>query len=239
MKVFTYNQYIKYIHKLRLNTILQVAEESEEYHLEGEERQYLYDKLIKTILNEEEEARKFINYFIEPQKFIETNELIRYTNNKSKEADLIYKLKGKEIFFLIEQQSTADITIQYKILNYCIDIIQKWSRSKKTGKNVGYPIVVPIVIYTGDKNWKIPKKFNYMFESYKINLEYNLVDINKLSKQELLAYDTILGHILLIKKSQNKEELIDNLCLIIKTTKNKDKLDKLADIIMEITEIKN
>ena len=77
-----------------------------------------------------------------------------------------------------------------------------------------------------------------MFESYKINLEYNLVDINKLSKQELLAYDTILGHILLIKKSQNKEELIDNLCLIIKTTKNKDKLDKLADIIMEIKYIR-
>ncbi len=248
MKIFTYNQYIKSIHTLRLNAVLQLAEESEKYQLEGENIRYSHDKLIKNILKEDEEARKFINSFIEPKKVIEKNQLVRYTNSyitnkyKSKEADLVYKLKDKEIFFLIEHQSTIDIKMPYRILNYCVDIIQEWSRNKKIGKDTKYPIVVPIVIYTGDKNWKIPQNFrdkqisSYVFERYKVDLEYNLVDINKLSKQTLLEQNTMFSYTMLIEKSKNKEELIDNLSLIIKTTKDKEKLEKLTNIIKYLLE---
>ena len=248
MKIFTYNQYIKSIHTLRLNAVLQLAEESEKYQLEGENIRYSHDKLIKNILKEDEEARKFINSFIEPKKVIEKDQLVRYTNSyitskyKSKEADLVYKLKDKEIFFLIEHQSTIDIKMPYRILNYCVDIIQEWSRNKKIGKDTKYPIVVPIVIYTGDKNWKIPQNFrdkqisSYVFERYKVDLEYNLVDINKLSKQTLLEQNTMFSYTMLIEKSKNKEELIDNLSLIIKTTKDKEKLEKLTNIIKYLLE---
>ena len=248
MKVFTYTQYIKCIHTLRLNAVLQVAEESEKYQLEGENKKYSHDKLIKNILKETDEARKFINSFVEPKNAIENNQLIRYTNSyitnkyKSKEADLVYKLKDQEVFFLIEHQSTVDTTMPYRILNYCIDIIQEWSRNKKVGKNTGYPIVVPIVIYTGDKNWKIPKNFSdkqissYVFQRYKIDLEYNLIDINKLSKQTLLKQNTMFGYTMLIEKSKNKEELVDNLSLIIKATKDKEKLNQLSNIIQYLIE---
>ncbi len=243
MKVFTYSQYIKCIHTLRLNAVLQLAEEGEKYHLEGEAGRYSHDKLIKNILKDEEEARNFINFFIKPKREIENGQLVRYTNSyitkkyKSKEADLVYKLKEQEIFFLIEHQSTIDSTMPYRMLNYCIDIIQEWSRNKKIGKNIGYPIIVPIVIYTGDRNWKIPKNFkerqisNYVFERYKIDLEYNLVDINKLTKRTLLEQATMFCYTLLIEKSQNKEELIENLNSIIKTTNNKEKLEHLTNII--------
>ncbi len=245
MRVFTYSQYIKCIHTLRLNAILQLAEESEEYHLEGENKKYSHDKLIKNILKDEEEARKLINYFIRPKKEIEKGELVRYTNSyitkkyKSKEADLVYKLKEKEIFFLIEHQSTIDRTMPFRILNYCIDIIQEWSRNKKSSR---YPIVVPIVVYTGDRNWKIPNNFrekqisSYVFEKYKIDLEYNLVDINKISKQILLVQNTMFAYILLIEKSQNKKELIENLSLIIKAVKNEEKLNYLTNIIEYLLE---
>ena len=130
----------------------------------------------------------------------------------------------------------------YRILNYCVDIIQEWSRNKKIGKDTKYPIVVPIVIYTGDKNWKIPQNFrdkqisSYVFERYKVDLEYNLVDINKLSKQTLLEQNTMFSYTMLIEKSKNKEELIDNLSLIIKTTKDKEKLEKLTNIIKYLLE---
>ena len=47
MKVFTYKEYIKYIHTFRLNAVMQLAEESEEYKLEQTiEKNYSHDKLI-------------------------------------------------------------------------------------------------------------------------------------------------------------------------------------------------
>ena len=243
MKIFTYNQYIKCIHTLRLNAVLQLAEEGEEYQLENTNKRYSHNKLVKNILKDKKEAEKFINYFIKPQKHIKAEELEIYTSSyitkkyKSKEVNLVYKLKNQEIFFLIEHQSTVDNAIPYKMLNYCIDIIQEWSKNKKIGKKMKYPIVVPIVIYIGDRKWDIPKKFgqkqisNYVFERYKLKLEYNLIDINKISKQTLLEQGTMFGYSMLIEKSKTKEELIDNIVTIIKITNDEKKLDKLADII--------
>lgn len=141
LKVFTYKQYIDCIHTLRLNAVLQLAEESAEYNLNNKEKKYSHDKLIKNILKDKKEAEIFINQFLEPREEIRAEELIRYTNSyitkkyKSKEADLVYKLKNQEIFFLIEHQSTIDNKMPYRILNYCIDIMQEWSRNRKIKKN--------------------------------------------------------------------------------------------------------
>ena len=72
---------------------------------------------------------------------VKAEDLIRYTNSyitkkyKSKEADLVYKLKNQEAFFLIEHQSTIDNSMPYRMLNYCIDIMQEWSRNKRIKRN--------------------------------------------------------------------------------------------------------
>ena len=66
---------------------------------------------------------------------------------------------------------------------------------------------------------------------YKINLEYNLVDINKISNQTLTNQNTIFGYTMLAKKSENEIELIDNISLIINTTENKEKIQQLTDIV--------
>lgn len=243
LKVFTYGQYIKCIHTLRLNAVLQLAEESAEYNLRNQKKKYSHDKLIKNILKDEKEAEKLINQFLNPKEEVKAEELIRYTNSyiakkyKAKEADLVYKMKNKEIFFLIEHQSTIDNGVPYRILNYCIDIMQEWCRNKRIEKIHGYPIIVPIVIYTGEQKWKIPRNFkekkisNYVFERYKINVEYNLIDINKLTKQFLLEKNTMFGYIMSIEKSESKQELIESLNNIIKTTRDKEKLNELTNIV--------
>lgn len=141
MKVFTYGQYIKCIHTLRLNAVLQLAEQSAGYSLEKSDVRYSHDKLIKSILKDKKEAEEFINQFLEPREKVNVENLMRYTNSyitkkyKSKEADLVYKLKNQEIFFLIEHQSTIDNRMPYRILNYCIDIMQEWSRRRKIQRN--------------------------------------------------------------------------------------------------------
>lgn len=244
MKVFTYNQYIKYIHQVRLNTILQLAEEGEEYNIES--KSHIYDKLMKNILKNKNETTMLINNFLKPKEKIGAEQLVKYTNSyinkkyKTKEIDWIYKLRGKEIFFLIKHQSTIDNQMPYRILNYCIDIIQGWNRNRRIRKNTLYPLIVPIVIYTGNRKWKVTRNLkykqvgDYIFERHNINLEYNLIDINKISKKILLENNNMFCNIMLIEKSKNKKDLKNNLIEIIKTTKDKEKLDELADIIIYI-----
>ena len=196
---------------------MQLAEESAKYNLNQVEKKYSHDKLIKKILQDKEEATQFINQFVVPREKVKEEELTRYTNSyitkkyKSKEADLVYKLKNQEIFFLIEHQSTIDYNMPYRMLNYCLDIMQEWSRNKKIGKNTRYPIIVPIVIYTGNQKWKMPRNFrekqigDYVFERYQIELEYNFIDINKLPRQMLLQKNSMFGYIMFLEKAQSSE----------------------------------
>ena len=94
-----------------------------------------------------------------------------------------------------------------------------------------------VKIETGNEKWKIPKNFkekqisDYVFENYKIDLEYNLIEINKLSKSFLLQKQSLFGYGMIIEKSKNKQELKENLELIVKHAKNKKQLYEISDII--------
>ena len=247
MKIFTYKNYIECIHKLRLNAVLRVAEEGETYNLEVKTQENKKDqkhyKLVKTILKNPEEMAKIINEFLEPSVEVKGENLVKYTNSyitqkyKSKEADIVYKLKNEEVFFLVEHQSTIDKKMPYRILNYCVDIMQEWVKSKKMKRQTKYPIVVPIIIYTGIEKWKIPKNFkdvqisNQVFGDFKIDLYYNLIEINKLSKKYLIDQQSLFGYGMVIEKSKNKAELQENLELIVKNAKSKEKLMEISNII--------
>lgn len=244
MKVFSYQEYIKSIHTLRLNAVLRLAEETTEYKIERKQTDKKHDKLIKTILKEKQEMAKMINQFIMTKEKIEKEELIKCTNSyitnkyKTKEADMVYKLKNKDIYFLVEHQSSVDNTMPYRLLNYCIDIIQEWGKNRKGNKKEYYPIVVPIVIYTGSQKWKVTTNFKNkqistaVFENYKIDFKYNLIDINKLSNQTLLESNSMFGYGMLIEKSKNKQELRKNIEKMIDIEKDKEKIDELANIIV-------
>ena len=248
MKAFTYYDYIKSIHTLRLNAVLQLAEGSAEYKIEQKKNKDRHDKLAKSILKDEKEMAKFINEFLEPNEKVDSKDLIKYTNSyitkryNKKEADLVYKLKNEEVFFLVEHQSSIDNNMPYRMLNYCIDIIQEWSRTQKIKRETQYPIVVPIIIYTGSEKWKIPKNFkekqigDYIYENYKISLEYNLVEINKLSTRFLLEKRSMFGYGMIIEKSKNRAELKENIDIIIKNVKEKENLEKIKEIILYLLE---
>lgn len=246
MKTFTYHDYIDCIHTLRLNAVMRLAEEGETYQLEKKKEKNprnRHDKLVKSILKDEKEMAKLINDFLEPNQKIESRNLEKYTNSyitkkyQSKEADIVYYLKNQEIFFLVEHQSTIDYRMPYRILNYCIDIMQEWSKTRKIKRKTNYPIIVPIIIYTGAEKWKIPKNFkekqicNYAFERYKISLEYNLIEINKLSTKFLLQKKSLFGYGMIIEKSRNREELNQNLAIIIENVKDSKKLEEIRNMI--------
>lgn len=254
MNIFTYYDYIKCIHNINLKNAERLAEESEEYRpiptkdkelqLNQKPKDKPHDKLIKNILKDKNELANLVNQFLKPRQILKSENLQKYTNSyitkkyKSKEADMVYKMKDKKMYFLIEHQSTIDYNMPYRILNYCIDIIQEWTKEKRNKQIAKYPIIVPIVIYTGEQRWKVPLNYKEQqikvttYEKYRIDLAYNLIDINNYNIYELLSKKTMFSYALLIEKSKDREELLKNIKLIVKNEKDKNILEKLAYIIV-------
>lgn len=204
MKVFTYNQYIKFIHRVRLNAVLQVAEEKSKYNLEknnnteddkkeknstvkDEDETFIQQNLsfnnkIREILKDSREVTELINTFLNPKRSINSEEIYLYENsyiNKKyslKEWFIIYKNKNKPIFYLLKNQTYVDNEINYKILNICVDIIQSWNKNNKKDSSAEQPLIVPIIIYTGSE---ILKKDTHKEKRYlgSYILEKNEIDM--------------------------------------------------------------
>lgn len=251
MEVFTYNDYIKCIHTLRLNAVFQLAEEGTEYNLEtGKPKKKInnvHDKIIKKILKNKKEVANIINDFVGTKEKIKEENLVKYTNSfitrkyKSREADIVYKLKDKNIFFLIEHQSSIDNNIAYMLLNYCIDIIYDWNTSVKIKKGIQYPIVVPIIIYTGTDKWNIFNDFSkmqvsdYVFQNYKIDFKYNLIEINKMSFKTLIQKNTLFSQTMALEKTRNYEEFKNILNEILTQSKGdfEEELYEISAFLLE------
>lgn len=105
----------------------------------------------------------------------------------------------------------------YRILKYELNIIESVLIDiKYINKKYEYPLVIPIVLYTGKEKWNANldlKSTQYKWEKYKIQelSKYNILDINEISNKELLEETSIISKIMLIEKSKSKEELSKNL----------------------------
>lgn len=241
MNVFTYKDYIKCIHTLRLNAALKLAENSSKY---GFTKENIEDKkIVKNILKDPKELSILINEFLDIHEKIQTKNLLKYDTNyicnkyKIDESKLIYKLKNKEIFFIVDEIFELDNIVLYEILNYCINIMQEWNISNKIRGENKYPVIVPIIIYAGTKkvNNKCIQNKNqigdYIFRNYNISLNYNLIDINKISIDYLLKKTSLVTYGMVLQKSKDKTELQGNLKKIKERIKNDKKLKKLVNYI--------
>ena len=172
---------------------------------------------------------------------LKAEEIEKYTSSfvnkifENREADIVYKYKNKNIFFLIEHQTKIDYSMPYRILEYEIEIMKSAIDIKKV-KNKEYklPLVIPIVLYTGKKRWDAKR---YLEESQEtldgVEIKagnYNLVDINDFTKEELLQEKTLISKMMLLEKSESTEESIEMLEKIIPNT-NKEEKELLKRVI--------
>ena len=116
----------------------------------------------------------------------------------------------------------------YRILEYEIEIMKSAIDIRKV-KNKEYklPLVIPIVLYTGKKKWDAKR---YLEESQEtldgVEIKagnYNLVDINDFTKEELLQEKTLISKMMLLEKSESTEESIEMLEKIILNTNKEEK----------------
>ena len=172
---------------------------------------------------------------------LKAEEIEKYTSSfvnkifENREADIVYKYKNKNIFFLIEHQTKIDYSMPYRILEYEIEIMKSAIDIKKV-KNKEYklPLVIPIVLYTGKKKWDAKRyleESQETLDSVEIKAgNYNLVDINDFTKEELLQEKTLISKMMLLEKSESTEESIEMLEKIIPNT-NKEEKELLKRVI--------
>ena len=180
----------------------------------------------------------FIDYKVKAEDLQNYNPNYITKNFKYKQIDILYKVKGKQIFFLVEHQTKVDYSMPYRILNYCIEIIRSIVEDGLNNRKKKYPIIMPIVLYTENNKWTAPicfienqeKDENTDFKA--IDSKYKLVDINKYGVKELLSKNTMLTNVMILEKCKNNEDVIECLRDIINNLKDDVQKEKLKRIVL-------
>lgn len=241
MVLFTIEDYYKYAPYFASK--LTLAEESEQYSINKNITHQYQDKIFKEVLDNRKELINFIKKYLKNNKFgkIKEEEIESYNPKfitskfRIKESDMIYKIKNKNIFILIEHQSKIDYDMPLRITEYCVELM----RSIRKNNNKCYAVIYPIVLYTGKKKWDAPLTMeNFEEDAYEYGIptinyqKYNLVDINDYTKEELIKENTAISKALLFEKLETDEEINRT----IKTIRNKKlSVEELKYIKMILT----
>ena len=221
MVIFSYIEYLKYSRIIKEEYSLN--EEVAEYKYDNKKINHIHDKTFRKILDDKKEFTIFINKIFNLEDKLEEKDIEKYNRKfvsvdyTNQESDVIYKLKNKEIFILVEHQTKIDKKMPIRILKYELEIIR--SRMDENNR-LEFPIIIPIVLYTGKQRWNA--KINY--PSYNSELaryrglkkvEYNLVDINDYTIEDLYKENSILTKIMILEKSNKYIEIINNVDKIV------------------------
>lgn len=206
-----------------------------------------HDKIFKDILQNKDEIADFISEFVKYK--VKAEELEIYNPNyitkeyEYKNADIVYKIKGKELYFLIEHQTKVDYSMSYRILNYILEIIRSVVQGKEINRvKYRYPRIVPIVLYTGNKEWTSSNSFANIQDGEskgyidKIDVRYKLVDVNQYKLEEFLKQNTMLTNVMMLEKCKSNKEVLTCLGKIRKNTDDNKQLQKLKRIVSYLYE---
>ena len=225
MYVFTYNDFLKYMENEKYERFMleKVKPYIEEFEKNKTELDKKHDKIFKNILSNKKEAVRFINRKFKIKLNEEEIELYNKEfikrGGKILEADIIYKVKNKKIFILIEHQTKNDKFMAFKILNYEVEIMRTCRGSRKEEKEA---VVLAAVIHTGGDKWKAKKRIRQMQDDiYKRGEEmlggmqtignYELEDINEYKKEELLEKEGLLYKAMYLEKVKGTKEFIESI----------------------------
>ena len=249
-ETFTYYDYLKYklFEKVQKAKNTTLHEQKEKYkRLEKQENRVNneHDKVFRKILSDKIEVAKFLNeqlkINLKPEDIEQYNSSYINTLMQNEEADVVYKLKSKNEFFLIEHQSKVDYRMPFRILKYEMAIVESAIDEKECKKkDYLYPRVNAIVLYTGKQKWNVSKTFNEaqvtsILEKAIEFAKYILVDINNYTEEKLLETPSFMTKALLIEKAKDNEQIANYIEKIVEII-NKDK-ENYSDNMKEIFKI--
>lgn len=249
MMIFTYEHYMFYKEFLgNDNASFYLRDNSQKYSLIKNKKVYPHDHIFKRILDNKKEAVDFLNEALKlngTKHFLHTKDIEKYNREfitydfYNMQSDVIYKVKDRKIFFLIEHQSTIDYAMPYRILKYNMAIMDSViDKLKVRNKNYKLPLIFSFVIYTGSKKWDAG---NYIIEKQEkfgnIKIEpfgnFKIVDINEYSEEVLLGKDTILSIAMLLERIKNMEDFLDKMMQKNLNYRQKSFLKQLIHFILK------
>ena len=188
-----------------------------------------HDKIFKIALENKKALSEILNRLLnlKDKNKIKEEEIEEYKTEyitkkfEGRQADKVYKLRKKEVYFLIEHQSKVDKNMAERILEYKLEIKRDIGKKKKVK-----PTIIAIVIYSGNKKWKVPQNIEEEqkgFKGIKQGIgEYYLFDGTKQTRQEMIKSKNIILQLLVLEKAKTKEELGEFLKELIPEVRKED-----------------
>ncbi len=209
---------------------------------QGKNTNQKHDKTFRGILKNKKEISQFLKQFIEFE--VSEENLTIYNSSfinkhyERRESDIIYKLKDREIYYLIEHQSKVDKTMPHRILEYCMELMREIEENK-SNKYETNALIIPIVIYTGTQKWTVATNFSdtqkveEKYKKYTIKLQYQLIDINEYKKEDLMKINTKISSMMILEKCRNSEELKRTIIELGKTNERVEWLKELIEYVFQ------
>ena len=246
---YTLRDYLELTQFINLNELAVLREPNAKYLLMNANKYNRHDKIFRKLLANKIEMKKLLKEESEIEQLLDNNELERYDTKyitkgyEDRQADIVYKLKEKEIFFLIEHQTKVDKLMAFRMLEYSLEIIRARMKELK-GKieKVGLPSVIPIVLYTGKEKWTAKRNFEEMqvdfecFTGIKSITGYNLIDIR--DKEKAKKDDSIISKMSVLERLDTTEEIIQTLYEFAETMNSQEAKEDLAKIVQYLFEEK-
>ena len=213
--IFTYNDYLDCMSNKKIQKAIHLENKRNETKQIVKENQNLQkedkiDEIIEELIKNREE--------IGEEPLIETTinkDTIKRYEMKNNNKSIIYKYKNTEKYFLIKLEKEPNYHIAYSILSECVNFIEFWKSNNLNNRQA--PIIVPIVIYTGRKNWNRKANTDMKYTTFQvnsINLSYNFVDLQKCKPIELMKNKSLISNISVLKmpiSDDMKKQIIDKL----------------------------
>ena len=113
---------------------------------------------------------QFVEIEVKSEDFEEQKNSYINKQFEKRESDILYKIKNKEIYILVEHQSKVDKRMPRRIFEYCMGIMMGLEKTKKDidGSN---PLIIPVVIYTGENKWNVKTSFSETQKTYMMLFE--------------------------------------------------------------------
>ena len=170
-----------------------------------------YDKSIKAIFSDmtEDLVRLMTGSSVKNKE--ELN--IEFTKVEKRTSDMVLKceMDGKDIAVHIEFQSTNDPKMPYRMLRYCIEIMEKHDLP-----------VYQLVLYMGKEKINMRDTLNYFFDvNNMLNFKYKTVDIGELKFSDIVGNEayglySLLPIIDRQKREKEKESYLRHCAKVIK-----------------------
>ena len=184
------------------------------------------DNSFKRIFNDHRLFADFIRDFIKidiledikPEDIEDQSERFIPLFQENRDADTVKRINlgGETPLFVIailEHESKVNYRSSFKMLQYICLVLDAWEKDadiKESGsshrKDFKYPPVLPIIFYDGRETWTAERNFlerthlNKVFEKYIPKFEYELVNLNDYSEEEIMGFGDAFSLVLLIDK---------------------------------------